>query len=94
MALKIPGVPKPLRLPVQALARAAYLLRGAFVEAAEGPTIATILSQRGDDLQRAERPGHDADDERRRRHLRVRLDEPAHERHEQQRSDVHVRRNG
>ena len=55
MALKIPGVPKPLRLPVQALARAAYLLRGAFVEAAEGRPIATILSQRGDDLQRAER---------------------------------------
>jgi hypothetical protein len=42
----IPKVPTKLEEPVRALARAAYVFRGVFVQAAEGKAISEILSER------------------------------------------------
>jgi hypothetical protein len=55
MNLEIPTVPSELEAPVRALARAAYLLRGVFVELAKGRPLEEVLEQRGQYLELAER---------------------------------------
>ncbi len=51
----IPMIPADLQLPVRALARAAYLFRGVFVQAAKGSAIEQILEERGTALDMADR---------------------------------------
>jgi len=58
MPQSIPVVPLELQAPVRALARAASLFRGFFVQAAEGVPIEQILEERGDVLDLADRTLH------------------------------------
>jgi hypothetical protein len=55
MPLDIPAIPEDLILPVRALARAAYLLRGVLVESATGRPLDTIFQEQGEALRVAER---------------------------------------
>jgi hypothetical protein len=55
MPQDIPMIPTELQDPLNALAQAAYLFRGVFVQAAEGVPIELILQERGTVLDRADR---------------------------------------
>lgn len=55
MLEKIPIIPTDLQDSVRALTRAAYLFRGAFVQAAEGTSIEQILQERSAVLDEADR---------------------------------------
>jgi hypothetical protein len=51
----IPMIPADLQTPIRALARAAYLFRGVFVQVAQGSAIEQILQERGATLDMADR---------------------------------------
>jgi hypothetical protein len=51
----IPTIPGKLQNPIRALARAAYLFRGVFVQVAKGSAIEQILQERGAALDLADR---------------------------------------
>jgi hypothetical protein len=55
MPESISAIPLGLQAPVRALARAAYLFRGVFIQAAEGVPIEQILEERGAVLDLADR---------------------------------------
>jgi hypothetical protein len=52
---EIPRIPKNLEPSICALANAAFIFRGVFVQAAEGKSIADIRAERCDTLLLAER---------------------------------------